>query len=307
MRVLIGAFLFFITIMPVHFVSAVFYNNSETIEIGDGELPELPVESGGSGGGTSGASAGSSSAGASTGGSAGGGSGGSFPSSTEETSDNEETGTGGTDSGNETADQKLISILSESGALLGGMSGGAGVSSSGGAAGSGAVSVRIIGSKVREAFQNNFDLKELLQYWKRGKGAPGANEYGLIAASTAIRDSNVQEVSFTASKFEIVYRSRGYLLAVIPWSFPVRVGVVPEATALNDRVTIKLPWYSFFVRKFFTINGLKGDIDEVVEKTKLDAQGASDGTALVFEAVATFLKKKVGTVSDSVVLGVTPK
>ncbi|MFZ2555584.1 MAG: hypothetical protein WAZ27_04660 [Minisyncoccia bacterium] len=307
-------FAFLLLFFPTGHASAVFYNNSETIEIGDGELPEPPVESGGNeggGGGSTGGESGStgSTSGSSGGGGSSGGSGAGEGGTTGGTGGTGETGGGG---GDEEELQELITLLTEAGALLGGMSNGGGSGSSGlgsvgGSSGGAGESIRVIGAKVRDAFQNNFDLKELLQYWKRGSGEPSANEYGLIAASTAIRDSNVQEVSFTAEKFEIVYRSRGYLLIVIPWSFSVRVGVVPDASVRDERIQVKLPWYSFFVRKFFTTNGLKQDIDEVIEKTKSDNPRAVDGTALVFEAVALFLKNKVGTVSDSVILGTNPK
>lgn len=314
MRGFLSIFVIVSLVVPTHFASAIFYNNSEVIEIGDGEPPEPLVESGGNGNGSTGGSAGGETAGAgsgtgsSSGGSGGGGGG--IP-------------TGGAGSPGDTGDDfedteklnELVTLLTEAGALLGGLSGsgssGALSVASGGvgssASGAGGISVRVIGAKVRETLQNNLDLKDLLQYWKRGKGAPSAGEYGLIAASTAVRDSNVQEVSFTASKFEIAYRSRGYLLIVIPWSFSVRVGVVPAASALDERVQVKLPWYGFFVRKFFTTNGLKKDINEIIDKTKKDNPKAEDGTALVFEAVALFLKNKVGTVSNSVILGVEPR
>lgn len=317
MKGFLSIFVLVSLVVPLHFASAIFYNNSEVIEIGDGVLPEPPVESGGneneSGNGGTGGSVGG------TGGGSGGAESGSGSSGGGGTSEGAGTGQGsegaeglGDSTGESEKIDELVTLLTEAGALLGGLGGGSGTLSGvpgGGSSASdaGGISVRVIGAKVREALQNNLDLKELLQYWKRGSGAPGVNEYGLIAASTAIRDSNVQEVSFTASKFEILYRSRGYLLIVIPWSFSVRVGVVPEASALDERVQVRLPWYSFFVRKFFTVNGLKKDISEVIEKTKNDAAGKEDGTALVFEAVALFLKKKVGTVSNSVILGTEPR
>ena len=332
---LIVAFVCVFFLVQTNSVSAIFYNNSEVIEIGDGLPPEPSEEEGvggtsGEGEGGAGDTGGGDTGGSSTGGSGTGSSGGSSgtsgngssesgSSSGSSSSTGGESSTPGSGSGDVTEDD-VIETLIESGALsgidsgsLGSVSGsGAGSGGSGSTAGSGgsiggSLNVRIVGAKVRSALQGNLDLKELLQYWKRGTsgGSATAREYGLIAASTALRDSNVQEVSFTASKFEIVYRSRGYLLAIIPWSFPVRVAVVPEAASSADRVQVRLPWYRFFVRKFFTASGLVRDVDAVVQKAKADnADLDVDGKAVVFDAVSIFLKKKVGTIEDSLILGI---
>lgn len=289
--------LFVLILMPASYASAVFYNNTETIEIGDGELPEPSPDStndpgtvneGGSGtpGGTSGGE--SSSEGSSGGG--GGGSGGSASAP-------------GSDTGTAGSLEELLNVINAllaNGALFGvesGALGGAGNSSVGG------VSVRIIGDRVRDALASDIDLREILSYWRKGSGKASDAELGLIAASTALRDTNVQEITFGDANFEIVYRSRGYLLAIIPWSFPVRLTVIPDAPVIEERVQVKLPWYRFFVRKFFTVKGLQGDIDELLTKTREGMNGDSDPTAVFFEATAQFLRQKVGTVADSVLLG----
>lgn len=300
-------------LIPMGEVHAIFYNNTEVIEIGDAE-PDVTPESGGSGGGTDGTGMGGSSSGGTdslndseegssgtSGGSVSGGGGGE--------------GGGGADSGNtgeesiQDLENQLIDLLSTIGALIGAGSGaGSGLGGGAGADGEGGFNVRIVGEKVRSAFENNLDLRELLSYWRADTKELGAKEYGLIAASTALRDSNVQEVSFTASRFEIVYRSRSYLLGVIPWSLPVRVSVVPEASIQSERVQVALPWYSFFVRKFFTAGGLQKSIDDVIAETKAgNSDPDANGTALLFEAVADHLRRKVGTIADSVLLGVEPQ
>lgn len=296
----------FLVLMPVGTAHAVFYNNTEVIEIGDAE-PDVTPESGGSGGGTDGTGMGGSSGGSGSsngseessstfgGGSGGGGGGGGGAGPAN-----------GGEGGIEDLENKLIDLLSTIGALIG-AGNGAGVGS--GSDGEGGFSVRIVGEKVRSAFEDtNLDLRELLSYWRADTKELGAKEYGLIAASTALRDSNVQEVSFTASRFEIVYRSRSYLLGFIPWSLPVRVSVVPEASAQNERVQVTIPWYSFFVRKFFTAGSLQKSIDDVIAETKAgNSDPNANGTALIFEAVADYLRRKVGTIADSVLLGVEPQ
>lgn len=285
--------IFALLLLPAGEASAIYYNNTETIEIGDGSLPEESPDStnetGTSGGGNSNPTNPNPSG--STGGETtnpGSSATSSTPGSTGDDEEDEET--------------SVVEALIQAGALSG-VSSGASGSSASGASGAG-FSIRIIGAKVRQALSADIDLKEILTYWRKGKGKASESELGLIAASTALRDANVQEVSFTASSFEIVYRSRGYLLAVIPWSFPVKVIVIPSAPTLDERVNIQLPWYRFFVRKFFTVKGLQKDIDELLTKTKEgNTDSDIDETMLLFEATTQFLRTKVGTVADSVLLG----
>lgn len=67
---------------------------------------------------------------------------------------------------------------------------------------------------------------------------------------------------------------------------------------------VQLPWYRFFVREFFTADGLRREIDDAIAAARASNTGAdTDGTALLFGAVADFLKRKVGTIQDSILLG----
>lgn len=279
-------------LVPTGQVEAIFYNNTETIEVGDGSLPEPSPDSTNNTGST-----------ATPGGGNGPGSqaGGTVvpndpaPNTPETTPDDP-------DDSDDPDVEELVNTLLSGGALTGVGAQGSGTTA---AAASGGLGVRVIGAKVRQVLSGDVDLREILSYWRKGKGKVSDAELGLIAASTALRDTNVQEVAFTASSYEIVYRSRGYLLAIIPWSLPVRVKVIPAAPTLDERVSVKLPWYRFFVRKFFTVKGLQRDIDELIVKTKNEnTDGDIDQTVLLFEATAQFLRTKVGTVADSVLLGV---
>lgn len=284
-------------------IASAYYNDSDVIEIGDAPPPEPePEESGGGeeggGGGTeggeeSGDSGGGDGSPGGDGGSGGGGGGGTSAG-----------GGAGAGDGESTEDDVLETLL-DSGAFedAGGLNGASVLSGEGGFDSDGVLTV--VGSKVREALSNRTDLQDILEGWRsvRGKGKLGAREYGLVAASTALRDSNVEEISFTASRFDITYRSRGYLIGLFPWSFPVRVAVVPQAPA-SERVTVTLPWYRFFVREFFTPARLSEDIESAMVAALAEASAAeTDQNALLFSTVSQLLRDKVGTVGDSVVLG----
>ena len=287
-------------------VAEAFYNDSDVIEI-ESDAPQTPPDdpgtgdgggtggSGGTGEGGGGDSGGSGGSGGTSGGGAtGGGSGGSG-------------GGGGGGSGSGPSEDDLIETLIDDGAIEG-LIGGAGNSDAASGFSSGSV-VTIVGAKVREALSGRSDLRDVLSSWKslraaRGDstGQRGAREYGLVAASTALSDTNIDTVSFSASTFEIVYRSRGYLIGIFPWSFPVRIEVVPQAPEGN-RVTINLPWYRFFVREFFTVAKLSADIETALQTAAANAAADEDQSALLFGAVAQLLRQKVGTISDSVLLG----
>lgn len=164
-------------------------------------------------------------------------------------------------------------------------------------------SLFVYGTKVRDSMRSFRNLQDALEAWRRGQtGALTERGYALIAASTALRDGNVQYVTFSAAAFELTYRSRGYLLSIFPVSFPVRIEVIPEASV--DRVKVKLPWYRFFVREFFTPKSLATEIDAVLNgEIEKNTKPESDLKAVLFEAVARFLHAKVGTISDSIFLG----
>lgn len=293
---------FALTVMCVmpFFAHAIFYNNTETIEVGDGVPPEPPGWSGGvnTGGGSTGSSGGGSGGGATTPQSA--------PTTTPGTNPGTmpDTGSGsnlGSNSGSTPANEETIwNSLLTGGALFGSFGEG-GVLGSGGIDFEGGY-VRIVASRVRDIFRENSHFSEFLTFWKRGSGA-SARERGLVAVSTAVRDSNFEEATFTATRVDITYRSRGYLLGFIPWSFPVRVSIIPAASALEERVTVKLPWYRWFLRTFFSRQKLAEEIDDALQAAYKAADPNDDLTTVTFEAATDFLRKKVGTISDSILRG----
>lgn len=281
-----------------------FYNDSDVIEI-ESDAPPASTEPGsGSGGGEGGggteqvgggSTGGSSGGGATGGGSMGGGSGGNGTSAGA--------GAAGGEAGTE--EEGLLDLLVTAGAVSGsGAAPGSSFfedSSVGGASGS--LDVSVDGASVRAILRGKYDLQELLKGWRSGSEARlNARGLGLVAASTALSDTNIDSVSFTGGSFEIKYRSRGYLFSFIPMSFPVRVTVVPDAS--SARASVRLPWYRFFVREFFTTQKLTEEIEAVmageIEKNML---ADTDLRVKVFEAVAAYLRGKVGTITDTVNLG----
>ena len=296
-----GVFVCLLVCAVPFFAHAIFYNNTETIEVGDGVPPEPPGWSGGvntnnPGSGSSGGSGAAGGSGATT----------PIPTTTPPTNPDTSQGTGtGSNSGSNSSsgpanEETIWNALFTGGALFGSFG-------EGGILGSGGINfeggfVRIVASRVRDIFRDNSSFSEFLTFWKRGTGA-SARERGLIAASTAVRDANFEEATFTATRVDIIYRSRGYLIGFIPWSFPVRVSIIPAATSLEERVTVKLPWYRWFLRTFFSRANLAREIDEALQAAYSVADPNDDLAAVTFEAATEYLRQKVGTISNSILRG----
>ncbi len=175
--------------------------------------------------------------------------------------------------------------------------------------GSSGFRIVVDGKKVRDLFGNSVSVKEVLQLWrtsserqKRGKSITTGQYYALIAATLAEDDTRLDRAEFTDVYLELTYQSRGALLWVVPWAFPVRVTIQMDAQA-EERVSVKFPWYHWFVREYFSRDSLAAEVRDLVAA---EEALASDGETLqirLFVALTNFLKQKVRTISDSVILG----
>lgn len=281
-----------------------FYNDSDIIEL-ENDAPPAPPDDGGGMGDSSGTGSGAGQGGVVDSGSQpqGSSNSGDAPAGNTtngSTSGGAATGAGGANgSGSSASDEELFDTLVGEGIISGpGALSGSSIfeESLVGAEGG---TVRIDGDGVRRYFRGKYDLQELLLGWRAGSDARlSARGLGYVAASTALRDRNVDSVAFSADSFEIRYRSRGYLLSIIPITFPVYVSVFPEFS--SGRVTVTLPWYRFFVREFFTARGLAEDVDAVLQaEIEKNTVTNADMKAVLFAAVAEYLRTKVGTVSDT--------
>jgi len=213
------------------------------------------------------------------------------------------------DSGQHTSEMQSSSTASESPSGNGTSSASLGAgntlgnTSNGGTSVGGGGSITINASKVRQALLGNLNLQDILdqQASRVRSGYYGTSftnqEIGLVAASTEVGDSNIDQISFGATRFEIVYRSQGFLFAIIPISFPVDVKINPQATSPDTPVSITLPWYHFFVRRLFDTNALAQQIDAVITTNGAPLQGeTADQVKLrLFDQISLLLKKEIGT------------
>jgi hypothetical protein len=83
----------------------------------------------------------------------------------------------------------------------------------------------------------------------------------------------------------------------------VRVTALAETTA--ERVQVRFPWYHWFMREYFTREGLAAELDSVVlgELRMADPETEDDIQARLLIAVADYVRQKARTISDSILLG----
>jgi len=165
------------------------------------------------------------------------------------------------------------------------------------------------GAKVRGLFGRSVSVDEILGLWKtsserqkRGKNISTGQYYALIAATLAEDDVRLARAEFTNVYLEVTYRSRGAMLWVIPWSFPVRVMVAMDPKK-EERVTVRFPWYHWFVREYFTRESLAAEVRDVILAEEAKAGDKETLQVRLFVALSAFLKQKVRTISDSIILG----
>jgi hypothetical protein len=265
-------------------------------------------ESGGSSGG--GDSSSQSSGGSDVGTDSGSGNGSSSGESSEDIPGAD--GDSATGSGAE-SEEDALEVLLEEGAVEGG---GVGGSSAGGEEGgtsdpyAGSI-LFIDGNKVRAVARKDSDIQAVLKRWRtstRREDLPNrrlttGEYYALIASELAAEDGQLESASFAGGRFEITYRSQGELFWLIPMSFPVHL-TVTAAQLEGKRVEVGLPWYHFFVREYFTRESLAVEVEEVISAKLVNIEVDGEVTqAFLFEAVARFLRQKVRTISDTVLLG----
>lgn len=205
----------------------------------------------------------------------------------------------GSGSNQEGSDDDTVSLL---GALIG--SGAVSGSTASGAPGShnldSSSGVFISGAKVRAALQGKGVLKVTLRAFGIKNGSFSNSDLSLIGASAMLKNPALESAFISLSRFDITYRSQGYLFAVVPIAFPVRVSVNPAESTLAARVTVRFPWYSFFLRKFVTKDSLARDIDALITKDSDPSIDRSQLQAKIFSDVSAMLQGRIDTVEGSV-------
>lgn len=158
--------------------------------------------------------------------------------------------------------------------------------------------VRLNGKKAREALKargitkisivNRFTSKFLTK-----------KDFALMAVSNILENENIEEVILSLNTVELTYRSEGRLFAAFPMAFPISVTVNPYATTPESRVSVKFPWYSFFMQKFVSKNGLVRDINAAIDATDITDVEPIDARGKFLSAITQVITLREDTVEGT--------
>jgi hypothetical protein len=283
------------------FTFAQFYNDSNVINLGPGFLPDDP---GNGGSGTDEEDDGLEGQGGSSGGDGEGDSEAEDVPGTETTfgavivttdgSSNDDASSG-TDSANSVSAQSLVDTLSANLAISG--SGSAGASGFGGG---------VDGARARAALLARGITGVYLPdtgpaaggTWSGGKKRIplSRDDVALVISSTSLTDENLVAATFTQDSLDITYRASGRLLFFIPKGFTVRVALNFKAESVEERVTVKFPWYKFLLKTGVSKKALVQELDAAVLANRGAPEGF-DAAAAVFTATADVLRARHGVVT----------
>ncbi|MBY0539325.1 hypothetical protein K2P56_02745 [Patescibacteria group bacterium] len=203
------------------------------------------------------------------------------------------TGTGGDAEG----DSESSSEVLDGEDILASLFGNQALSISGSAHG-GEHTVRLNGKKAREALKargitklsivNRFTSKFLTK-----------KDFALMAVSDILENENIEDVILSLNTVELTYRSQGRLFAVFPMAFPITVTVNPYANTSDARVVVKFPWYSFFMQKFVSKEGLARDINASIDATDISDTEPIDARGMFLSAITQVILLRGDTVEGT--------
>ena len=206
-------------------------------------------------------------------------------------------GTAGTSTGGDTGSSGST-VTGED--ILNSLFGNQALSISGGSGGSGGgdYSIRLNGKKAREALkargisklsvQNRFTSKFLSK-----------KDFALSAASRILENENIEEVILSLNIVQLTYRSQGRLFAVFPFAFPVTVAVNPYGETPETRVSVKFPWYSFFLQKYVSKAVLIRDINAAIQEADITEVDSIDAHTGFLSAITQVISLRTDTVEGT--------
>ena len=201
-------------------------------------------------------------------------------------------GAGGQTSTEAVSGEDIIRALLGNQALL--LGGGASDDENGG----GGYSVTISGAKTRAALRAR-GISGLSVLEELSSRFLSQKDFALVATSRILQNKQIEEVILSLDIITLSYRAEGRLLAFIPWEFPVRVTINPNAATPETRVIITLPWYRFFLQTFFTRSELVGELNAAIDKIKLEETHSIDAKTKLFTAVTDAIAARFDTVGGT--------
>jgi hypothetical protein len=124
-------------------------------------------------------------------------------------------------------------------------------------------------------------------------------DFAIVAASTALKNPGIENVSLAAATLHITYRARGNLFAFIPLIYLIRIDVNPDEQNPASRIQVRFPWYKFVLQTYVSKKSIATDIEAAIAVTpKTDS--VIDMRAHLLATIADSIQKRFDTVDESI-------
>lgn len=122
-------------------------------------------------------------------------------------------------------------------------------------------------------------------------------DVAVIAAAAVFRDQNIEEVTLSETHLGITYRTKGWLIGLIPIQFTVRLSINAAGTTDAERVQVSYPWYRFFTWLSVSPNALAANINAAIIGNQAAGLNGAEVQARLFTQVTNILRATGAKVS----------
>jgi hypothetical protein len=142
-----------------------------------------------------------------------------------------------------------------------------------------------------------FDTSKGISPFGRFLALKTNEDFALVAASTALKDGRIEDITLAAGTLHISYRARGNLFAFIPVTYRIVIEAKPDPAP--GTVTVKFPWYKFFLRTYVSKKDIEADVGSTISSVSTEG-GTLDERARLLNDVSAKLSARFDTVEGSI-------
>jgi hypothetical protein len=129
-----------------------------------------------------------------------------------------------------------------------------------------------------------------------------AKDLAEYAAGLAAQDENIEGIETGQNEMSFHYSNEGKLFGIFPIKFSALSTI--DTGSSTERVKVKFPWYSFFIKKDFSETDLEqaiqGGLGEGEIRATSSLQGNITRLAQMMSTISNVLKTKHDTVKNSI-------
>lgn|GEM_PF-1381939 len=123
-------------------------------------------------------------------------------------------------------------------------------------------------------------------------------DFAIVAASTALKNPGIEEISLTLGTLHIAYRARGNLFAFLPLIYRIRIDVNPDERDSKSRIAVKFPWYKFFLQTYVSKQTIESEVEAAIATMPKDTN-VIDSRAHLLARIADSIQARFDTVEES--------